>query len=105
VLVSALLIMPGAAARFWTDHLRTLLVLAGVFGFLTGLVGTILSASYSTLPAGPIIVLTGTVIFMGSLLFGRRRGVIARLLLQRHFDRELRAMRASGQGPEVEFDA
>ncbi len=103
VLVSALLIMPGAAARFWTDHLRTMLVLAGIFGFVTGLIGTGLSASFSQLPAGPIIVLTGAAIFLGSLLFGRRRGVIARLMQQRQFDRDLQALRATGGGPEVEL--
>lgn len=103
VLISALLIMPGAAARFWTDHLRTLLWLAGVFGFITGLVGTALSAAFNQLPAGPIIVLTGTVIFLGSLLFGRRRGVVARLLQQRQFDRDLQKLRATGGAPEMEL--
>jgi manganese/zinc/iron transport system permease protein len=103
VLVSALLIMPGAAARFWTDHLRTLLVLAGVFGFFTGFVGTALSAAFNQLPAGPIIVLAGTAIFLASMLFGRRRGIIARLMQQRQFDRDLKALRASGSGPEMEL--
>jgi manganese/zinc/iron transport system permease protein len=80
VLISALLIMPGAAARFWTDRLGSLLVLAGVFGFITGLIGTILSATFEQLPAGPIIVLTSTALFLLSLLFGTRRGAVARLL-------------------------
>jgi manganese/zinc/iron transport system permease protein len=88
VLVSALLIMPGAAARFWTDRLSSLLVLAGIFGFATGLIGTILSASFEQLPAGPIIVLTGAAVFLASLLFGVRRGVIARLLAHQRFQRE-----------------
>ena len=55
-------------------------MLAGIFGFATGLVGTILSATFEQLPAGPIIVLTGTALFLVSLLFGLRRGVIARLI-------------------------
>jgi len=88
VLVSALLIMPGAAARFWTDRLSTLLIVAGAFGFATGLVGTALSASFSQLPAGPIIVLTGATLFLVSLLFGVRRGVIARLVQHLRFQRE-----------------
>ena len=85
VLVSAMLIIPGAAARFWTDRLGSLLVLAGAFGFCTGLVGTILSATFERLPAGPIIVLTGTVLFVASLLLGTRRGVIARWISHRQF--------------------
>jgi len=90
VLISALLIMPGAAARFWTDRLSTLLVLAGVFGFAAGLVGTILSATLAQLPAGPIIVLTGTVLFLSSLLFGTRRGAISRLIEHLRFQRDWR---------------
>jgi manganese/zinc/iron transport system permease protein len=89
VLISALLIMPGAAARFWTDRLSTLLVLSGVFGFGVGLVGTWLSATFDQLPAGPIIVLSGTALFVGSMLFGWKRGVLARWIDQRRFETTL----------------
>ena len=85
VLVSALLIMPGAAARFWTDRLGSLLVLAGAFGFGIGMIGTLLSATFEQLPAGPIIVLTGTALFVVSLLFGTRRGAIARWISHQRF--------------------
>jgi manganese/zinc/iron transport system permease protein len=89
VLISALLIMPGAAARFWTDRLSTLLVLSGIFGFGVGLVGTWLSASLDQLPAGPIIVLSGTALFVVSLLFGKQRGILARWIDQRRFEMTL----------------
>lgn len=102
VLVSALLIMPGAAARFWTNRLKTLLWLAGIFGFAIGLVGTILSATFDRLPAGPIIVLAGTVVFLVSLLFGSRRGLLARLIEHVRFQRELRELMARGQAPEFD---
>jgi manganese/zinc/iron transport system permease protein len=102
VLISALLIMPGAAARFWTNRLSTLLWLAGGFGFVIGLVGTLVSATYSLMPAGPIIVLTGSVVFLVSLLFGTRRGLVARLIEHLRFRRELRDMLARGAVPEIE---
>jgi len=89
VLISALLIMPGAAARFWTDRLSTLLVLSGIFGFGVGLVGTWLSASLDQLPAGPIIVLSGTALFVVSMLFGIKRGILARWIDQRRFEMTL----------------
>jgi manganese/zinc/iron transport system permease protein len=100
VLISAMLIMPGAAARFWTDRLRTMLVLAALFGFAMGLIGTLLSATFENLPAGAIIVLCGTAVFFASMLFGYRRGAIARLLQHWRFRNELRAMQISGQAPE-----
>lgn len=93
VLVSALLIMPGAAARFWTDSMRRLLLLSGCFGFATGFVGAILSATYDELPAGPIIVLTGTAFFLISMLFGTRRGAIVRLREHLRFRADLAAGR------------
>jgi manganese/zinc/iron transport system permease protein len=99
ILISALLIMPGAAARFWTDRLGTLLGLAAAFGLATGMIGTLLSAveyhlpdgTRVFLPAGAVIVLTGAVLFGGSLLFGWRRGAVARLV------QHLRFRRAWGQ--------
>ena len=88
IMMAALLILPGAAARFWTDSLGWLLFIAGAFGLVTGLIGTVFSAMFSMLPAGPIIVLTGSVIFLISMLFGVRRGAIARLLEHRRFQRD-----------------
>lgn len=83
VLMASLLILPGASARFWTDELDWLLVLAALFGLIIGCVGTLISTQYSLLPAGPIIVLTGTALFLFSMLFAPRRGAIARWLLVR----------------------
>ncbi|MES2789117.1 MAG: metal ABC transporter permease [Planctomycetota bacterium] len=83
VLMASLLILPGASARFWTDELDRLLMLATFFGLITGAVGTLISTWYSLLPAGPIIVLTGTALFLLSLFFAPRRGALARWLLTR----------------------
>lgn len=80
VLMAALLILPGAAARFWTDRLGSMLALSAALGTLVGAVGTVLSSRYSGLPAGPIIVLVGTAVFLVSVLFAPRRGGVARLL-------------------------
>jgi manganese/zinc/iron transport system permease protein len=88
IMMAALLILPGAAARFWTDSLGWLLTIAGGIGLLTGLIGTVFSALFTVFPAGPIIVLTGAVIFLISMLLGTRRGVIVRLLEHRRFQRD-----------------
>lgn len=89
VLMAALLILPGASARFWTDELDWLLSLATLFGLITGCVGTLISTQYSLLPAGPIIVLTGTALFLFSMLFAPRRGALARWLLVRRIHGDL----------------
>ena len=80
VMMAALLILPGVTARFWTERLPPLLLLAACLGAGIGLVGTALSATYDQLPAGPIITLVGTALFAVSALAAPRRGLIARLL-------------------------
>jgi manganese/zinc/iron transport system permease protein len=93
VLVTALLILPGAAMRFWTERLRTLLLGSAVLGALIGAVGSSASAGYSLLPAGPIIVLVGVAMFVVSLFFAPRRGLIARRIAHENFRRARRRRR------------
>ena len=79
VLMAALLILPGAAARFWTDRLGPMLALAAGFGLVIGLSGTAISARYAGMPAGPIIVLSGSGVFLLSMLLAPRRGLLGRV--------------------------
>lgn len=85
VLMAALLILPCAAARFWTDRLGLMLLISCGIGLLIGAVGTACSANYGQLPTGPIIVLVGTTAFLTSALFAPRRGVVARLMAHWRF--------------------
>jgi manganese/zinc/iron transport system permease protein len=93
VLMAALLILPGAAARFWTDRLGMMLVLSSLFGLAIGAVGTAISARYSGMPAGPIVVLVGTALFLISVTLAPRRGALARWLVERSFRRNLQRQR------------
>ncbi len=77
ILVVAMLIIPPVAARFWTERLWLLLVLAAVFGGLSGYLGASASALFPRRPAGAVIVLTSGAIFAVSLLLAPTRGVIA----------------------------
>lgn len=88
VLMVALLIIPGVTARFWTDRLGSMLLIAGAVGLGSGVVGTALSAVVPTLesmptrgwPTGPMIVLSAGACFVVSLLAAPRRGVMSGLL-------------------------
>ncbi|MCO5216616.1 MAG: metal ABC transporter permease [Thermomicrobiales bacterium] len=77
VLMAAMVIGPGTAARQWTDNLRTMLVLSGIFGGLAGLIGAVVSVQANRLPTGPSIILALTVIVMASILFAPEHGIIA----------------------------
>lgn len=76
IMVVALLIIPAAAARFWTDRVRVAAPLAGALGALSCFVGSALSAAATDTPAGPVIVLLAGAVFTLSLLVAPRRGVI-----------------------------
>lgn len=76
ILMAAMIILPGATARFWTNRLPVLLVVSGVLGAAAGVLGTQLGRGY---PAGASIVLTASSLFVISLLFAPQRGVVSRL--------------------------
>lgn len=95
VMVSALLILPPATARFWTDRLSVMLILAGMTGASMGVIGTLASAEWIYLPAGPTIMLTGAILFGLSFLGAPKRGLVSRL-----FRRSLLVTR--GDGPRFE---
>lgn len=77
VLVIALLIIPPAAARFWSDRSSRMVALGAAIGALSGYLGAAVSALAPDVPAGAAIVLTAGAIFFVSMLFAPRRGAIA----------------------------
>jgi len=77
VLMSAMIVAPAAAARQWTDRLGKLVMLAGLFGAASGLVGAVLSSLIPRLPTGPTIILVVTAITLMSLLLAPNRGLVA----------------------------
>lgn len=77
ILVVAMLIIPPVAARFWTERLWLLVILAAVIGGLSGYLGASTSALLPRKPAGAVIVLTSGVLFVLSMLLAPQRGVLA----------------------------
>ncbi len=98
ILMAALLIIPGAAARFWTNRLGPMLFVSSGLGAAAGIFGTWLStplpkkwlgfdplgfgASSTNLPPGPLIVLAATTFFIVSIFFAPQRGIIAGLIAE-----------------------
>jgi manganese/zinc/iron transport system permease protein len=79
ILMSGMAIAPAVAARQFTNRLKTMFVLAALFGSLSGLLGNYFSVC-AFLPTGPSIVLVGTAIALFSLLFAPKRGLLFRLV-------------------------
>ena len=91
VLVVALLIIPPVAARFWTERVERLILIAAAIGGVSGFVGTAMSAAFAGVPTGPVIVLVAFSIFAVSLLVSPQRGVLAAALGRRDFQRRVHA--------------
>ena len=98
ILMAAMIILPGAAARFWTNRLGRLLVIAAVAGAAAGAIGTLAASplpaqwlglnprefglSSQSVPPGPLIVLAAAAFFLVSVLFAPQRGAIARAVAE-----------------------
>ncbi|MDO6801209.1 iron chelate uptake ABC transporter family permease subunit [Wenyingzhuangia sp. 1_MG-2023] len=76
VLMSAMLLAPAAAARQWTNSLSIMVFFAGIFGAVSGILGTAISASANNLSTGPVIVLVATFFVMISFVFSPIRGLL-----------------------------
>ena len=82
VLMAAILITPAAAARFWTDKIKIMFLLASAFGAFSGLTGAYISYIAPAMPTGPWIVIVISMIAFVSFFLAPRRGVISRLVRQ-----------------------
>ncbi|RAU81983.1 metal ABC transporter permease [Pontibacter arcticus] len=83
VLMAAMLITPAAAARFWTEKLPVMLLIAAVMGAFSGLAGAFVSYTAPSMPTGPWIVLIISLIAILSFAFAPGRGWVSRIIRQR----------------------
>ncbi|MEM6829106.1 MAG: iron chelate uptake ABC transporter family permease subunit [Bacteroidota bacterium] len=89
VLMAAMLITPAAAARFWTNSLKNMLVLASLFGALSGIAGAYISYSAPFMPTGPWMVMILSLIALASFFFAPKKGIIVRQLRRLNIQRQL----------------
>ena len=78
-----LMMLPAAAARFWTSRVEPMCALAIAIGFASCIAGLLLSY-HAALPSGPAIILSAGAVYLASVLFGSRGVVRARLAHHRH---------------------
>lgn len=79
-----LLVLPAAAARFWTPRLDAMIAIAAGFGALAVTAGLLASYHWS-LPSGPSIILTAGGLYLLSVAFGPDEGWVAKLRPQTHY--------------------
>ena len=77
LMVVGLMMLPAAAARFWSRHLPRMLLLAALTGAVCVWLGLLLSY-YANLPSGPCIVLLAGLAYICSVLLGPLNGLLRR---------------------------
>jgi manganese/zinc/iron transport system permease protein len=80
ILIAALLIIPSVSARYWTNSFLYMLLLSALFGGLSGIMGTFISAVGNGWPTGPFIVVVAACFFVFSLVFGKEKGILVNRL-------------------------
>lgn len=76
VLMSAMIVAPAVAARQWTDRFSMMVILAAIFGALSGVIGTIISSTAAHIPTGPTIILCATLFVIISITLAPNRGLV-----------------------------
>lgn len=79
-----LMMLPALAARFWSEDISHIVLIATGFAVLSSFVGLLFSF-HVELASGPSIVLTASALYVGSIIFGSRSGLIARWLRRPHY--------------------
>lgn len=78
-----LMMLPAAAARFWTARVGPMCALAVLIGFASCVAGLLLSY-HAALPSGPAIILSAGIVYLGSIVFGTRGVFNTRIRHHRH---------------------
>lgn len=89
ILVIALLIIPAAAARFWTNRLSLQLLISAGIGMVGCFGGSMCSAMLPNMPAGAVIILACAILFLFSLLVGAEQGLLWRAIRRWQWQRVL----------------
>jgi manganese/zinc/iron transport system permease protein len=89
ILMAAMLITPAAAARFWTDRLIIMIILAATFGAISGVSGAFISYAAPSMPTGPWIVIVISLIAAVSFMVAPRKGVIFLMLKRKRFQKRM----------------
>jgi len=81
--MAAMLVTPGAAARYWTDNIRRMVAIAVAFGVFAGLAGAYISYTAPAMPTGPWMVVVSSIIAFVSFFFAPKKGIVPKLYTQR----------------------
>jgi manganese/zinc/iron transport system permease protein len=80
VMVVALLVIPPAAARLWSDRLGVVLPVAALVGGASAAVGAWVSATAARVPTGAAVVIVAGGVFVLSLVLSPSKGLVGSIV-------------------------
>ena len=83
LLAVGLMMLPAAAARFWTTRVETMIAVATAIGVASSISGLLLSY-HAELPSGPAIILSAGVAYLASIVAAPRGLILGRVQRHRH---------------------
>jgi manganese/zinc/iron transport system permease protein len=87
--MAAILIIPAATARYWTDRLSTMLIISGAFGASAALIGSLISYMAPRMPTGPWMVVAASTLLFFSMIFAPNYGAMSRYYRHRAQSRRI----------------
>ncbi|MCH2214273.1 MAG: metal ABC transporter permease [Flavobacteriales bacterium] len=78
VLMSALIITPAAAARFFTSRLSQMIILAMLIGLVSAVGGVYISSLAFKMPTGPWVVMILSILAISAFVFAPSKGMVSR---------------------------
>jgi zinc/manganese transport system permease protein len=86
LMVVGIMMLPAAAARFWSETVPGQMVVATLFGILACIAGLLVSY-HEELPASPSIILSAGALYGISVLLGRHGSLASAAIRLRHLQR------------------
>ncbi len=80
-----IMLLPAIAARFWTKDLSGMIAVAVACAFASSIVGLLVSYS-AKVPTGPAVILICGLVYLLSVLFGIRGGLVWTLVPRKHLE-------------------
>ncbi|MEM6322006.1 MAG: iron chelate uptake ABC transporter family permease subunit [Bacteroidota bacterium] len=101
ILVVAMLITPASTALLLSDRLEKVLVIAGIVGFLSAIIGLILAIILDA-PPGPSIAVVATLFYLVAVFFSPKKGMVFSYFQKRKLQRKINVEDILKEGLKLE---
>lgn len=86
LMVVGIMMLPAAAARFWSETIAGQMAIACLFGIIASFCG-LLTSYHGELPSSSAIIIIAGILYSGSVLFGPKGSILSQVLHLPHYQR------------------